>query len=122
MALFLWWASKARGWAPSCVPAANPATWWRCWAVNVTRIFSLVFALGALTAGLAGVLAAPIRGVEPFMGVEALGIAFVVVVIGGMGSFRGCAGGRAAGRHRAEPDEHVWPEGARLMIYSPWRP
>jgi branched-chain amino acid transport system permease protein len=47
-----------------------------------------VFALGAATAALAGVLAAPIRGAEPFMGIEALGVAFVVVV-GGLGSFSG---------------------------------
>ena len=57
--------------------------------INVTRVFSLVFALGAATAALAGVLAAPIRGVDPFMGIEALGVAFVVVVVGGMGNFLG---------------------------------
>jgi len=85
--------------------------------LNITRIFSLVFALGALTAGLAGVLAAPIRGVEPFMGVEALGIAFVAVVIGGMGSFWGAlAGGLLVGIVQSLMST-IWPEGARLMIY-----
>lgn len=85
--------------------------------LNINRIFSLVFALGAVTAGLAGVLAAPIRGVEPFMGVEALGIAFVVVVIGGMGSFGGAlAGGLLVGIVQSLMST-IWPEGARLMIY-----
>jgi branched-chain amino acid transport system permease protein len=85
--------------------------------LNVERTFSLVFALGAGTAALAGVLAAPIRGVDPFMGVEALGIAFVVVVIGGMGSFSGALiGGLVVGIVQSVMSS-LWPEGARLMIY-----
>ena len=56
---------------------------------NIHRLFGWTFALGVGLAGLAGILAAPIRGVHPFMGPEVLGIAFVVVVIGGMGSFVG---------------------------------
>jgi branched-chain amino acid transport system permease protein len=85
--------------------------------INVFRIFSLVFALGAATAALAGVLAAPIRGAEPFMGIEALGIAFVVVVVGGMGSFSGALlGGLLIGIVQSVMST-LWPEGARLMIY-----
>ena len=85
--------------------------------INVFRIFSLVFALGAATAALAGVLAAPIRGVEPFMGIEALGIAFVIVVVGGMGSFSGALlGGLLIGVVQSVMST-LWPEGARLMIY-----
>lgn len=85
--------------------------------INVFRIFSLVFALGAATAALAGVLAAPIRGAEPFMGIEALGVAFVIVVVGGLGSFGGAlAGGLLIGIVQSVMST-VWPEGARLMIY-----
>ena len=85
--------------------------------LNIYRIFSLVFALGAASAALAGVLAAPIRGVDPFMGVEALGIAFIVVVVGGMGSFSGAlAGGLLVGIVQSLMSS-LWPEGARLMIY-----
>lgn len=85
--------------------------------INVFRIFSLVFALGAATAALAGVLAAPIRGAEPFMGIEALGIAFVIVVVGGMGSFSGALlGGLLIGVVQSVMST-LWPEGARLMIY-----
>lgn len=84
---------------------------------NVFRIFSLVFGLGAATAALAGVLAAPIRGAEPFMGIEALGVAFVIVVVGGMGSFAGAlAGGLLIGVVQSVMST-LWPEGARLMIY-----
>jgi branched-chain amino acid transport system permease protein len=85
--------------------------------VNVFRIFSLTFALGAATAALAGVLAAPIRGVEPFMGVEALAVAFVIVVVGGMGSFSGALlGGLLIGIVQSVMST-LWPEGASLMIY-----
>lgn len=85
--------------------------------INVFRIFSLIFALGAATAAMAGVLAAPIRGAEPFMGIEALGIAFVIVVVGGLGSFSGAlVGGLLIGIVQSVMST-VWPEGARLMIY-----
>lgn len=85
--------------------------------INVFRVFSLVFALGAATAALAGVLAAPIRGADPFMGVEALSVAFVIVVVGGMGSFAGAlVGGLLIGVVQSVMST-LWPEGARLMIY-----
>jgi len=85
--------------------------------LNIRRIFSMVFALGAATAALAGVLAAPIRGVDPFMGVEALGIAFVAVVVGGMGSFTGAlVGGLLVGIVQSMMST-LWPPGANLMIY-----
>jgi branched-chain amino acid transport system permease protein len=76
------------------------------------------FAMGGALAGLAGALAAPLRGVEPFMGLEALGIAFVVVVVGGIGSFAGALlGGLLIGVVQSVMSS-VWPEGARLMIYA----
>ena len=85
--------------------------------IDVFRIFSLTFALGAFLAGLAGVLAAPIRGADPFMGPEALAIAFVVVVIGGMGSFAGAlAAGLLVGIVQSVMSS-LWSEGANLMIY-----
>jgi len=57
--------------------------------INVSWTFMIVFALGGALAGIAGALIAPIRGVYPLLGVELLIPAFVVVVIGGLGSFRG---------------------------------
>lgn len=84
---------------------------------NTLRINTLVFAAGAGLAGLAGALIAPIRGVEPFMGIEALSIAFVVVVIGGMGSYTGAlVAGILVGVVQSLMAT-IWPEGARLMIY-----
>jgi branched-chain amino acid transport system permease protein len=60
-----------------------------CLGINISRVFMLTFGLAMAVAGLGGVLAAPMRGVEPFMGDLILGICFATVVIGGMGSFIG---------------------------------
>ena len=85
--------------------------------VNVFRLFSLTFAGAAWLAAVAGTMAAPLRGVEPFMSFEALAIAFVVVVIGGLGNFVGAlAGGLMIGIVQSLMSS-IWPEGARLMIY-----
>jgi branched-chain amino acid transport system permease protein len=57
--------------------------------VDVRRLFMVVFGFGAMLAGFAGVMAAPILSVEPGMGDNMLILAFVVIVIGGIGSIRG---------------------------------
>ena len=54
--------------------------------IDVSKMFLIVFAIGA---GIAGALIGPIFGVYPTLGVEFLIIAFVVVIVGGVGSFRG---------------------------------
>jgi len=57
--------------------------------VNIRWLYTLVFALGALMAGFAGVIAAPVFAVESGMGESILILTFVVIVIGGIGSVRG---------------------------------
>ena len=57
--------------------------------VDISKLFTLVFALGALLAGLAGVMVGPIRSVQIGMGEQVLITTFVVIVIGGVGSVRG---------------------------------
>ncbi|MCK8783640.1 branched-chain amino acid ABC transporter permease [Roseomonas sp. NAR14] len=57
--------------------------------VDIGRLFTAVFGFGAMLAGFAGVLAGPIFSVEPGMGDNLLILAFVVIVIGGIGSIRG---------------------------------
>src|SRR3972149_2888026 len=53
--------------------------------IDIHRLFTVAFALGAYLAGIAGALTAPIRGLSPSLGVDMLGIAFVVVALGGRG-------------------------------------
>ena len=57
--------------------------------VDIRRLFMLVFGFGAMLAGFAGMMAGPILSVEPGMGDNVLILAFVVIVIGGIGSIRG---------------------------------
>jgi branched-chain amino acid transport system permease protein len=56
---------------------------------NVRRAFMVVFSIGAMAAGIAGVTYAPLAAVIPNMGEPFLVQCFVVVVIGGLGSFPG---------------------------------
>lgn len=57
--------------------------------VNIARLFTLVFAFGAMLAGFAGAIVAPILSVDSGMGESVLILAFVVIVIGGIGSIKG---------------------------------
>ena len=57
--------------------------------VNIKLLFTLVFGLGAALAGFAGMMQAPILTVQIGMGENILILAFVVIIIGGIGSIRG---------------------------------
>ena len=57
--------------------------------VNIRRLFMIVFGFGTMLAAFAGIMIAPILSVEPGMGDTILILAFVVIVIGGIGSIRG---------------------------------
>jgi len=57
--------------------------------VNIALLYTLVFGIGAALAGLSGLLAGPIYTVQSGMGDDVLILAFVVIVIGGIGSIRG---------------------------------
>jgi len=57
--------------------------------INISRLYTAVFALGAALAGLAGALIGAIQSVEVGMGEPVLILAFVVIVIGGIGSIKG---------------------------------
>ncbi|RUP32490.1 MAG: branched-chain amino acid ABC transporter permease [Curvibacter sp.] len=117
LAVLLWWVLEGTRLGSAVRAGSESTEMVSLLGIPVHRIFSLVFGLGAATAALAGVLAAPIRGAEPFMGIEALSVAFVVVVVGGMGSFSGALlGGLLIGVVQSLMST-VWPEGARLMIY-----
>ena len=61
----------------------------RALGIDVDRWMPMVFAFGAALAGLAGVLAAPMRNVSPVMGADVIITTFAIVVIGGMGSIVG---------------------------------
>lgn len=57
--------------------------------INIARLYTLIFALGAALAGLAGALVGALQSVQVGMGEPVLILAFVVIVIGGIGSIKG---------------------------------
>ena len=57
--------------------------------VNIKTLYTIVFALGAALAGLSGALIGAIQSVEVGMGEPVLILAFVVIIIGGIGSIKG---------------------------------
>jgi branched-chain amino acid transport system permease protein len=61
----------------------------RVLGISLKPVFTAVFGLGVAMAAISGVLASPLAGVEPAMGTHMGTFAFVVVVIGGLGSFWG---------------------------------
>ena len=66
--------------------------------INVRRTFLIVFAIGVTAVGLAGMLYAPVVAVTPDMGANFMAQSFVVIVLGGLGSFPGAVvGGLIAG-------------------------
>ena len=75
--------------APLCGAGTENLDMVNCLGINISKVFTLTFGLAMAIAGLSGVLVAPMRGVEPYMGDLILGICFAVVIIGGMGSFFG---------------------------------
>lgn len=87
--LGLWLLLERTRWGLVLRAGARDPQILRVLGVNVGRVWLAVFGLGAGLAGLAGWLAAPLQGAAPEMGVPVLAEAFVVTVVGGMGSLVG---------------------------------
>jgi branched-chain amino acid transport system permease protein len=86
--------------------------------IDINRLFTATFALGAYLAGIAGALTAPIRGLNPLMGVDMLGIAFVVVALGGLGNLPGAiVAGLIIGVAQSLV-ALVWPEASVAVIFA----
>ncbi|HEY5215904.1 MAG TPA: branched-chain amino acid ABC transporter permease [Pseudolabrys sp.] len=68
---------------------ANNAPMVSALGVDIRRLFMIVFGFGTMLAAFAGIMIAPILSVEPGMGDTILILAFVVIVVGGIGSIRG---------------------------------
>lgn len=85
--------------------------------ININAIYTLVFAAGAALTAFAGMIAAPVSSVYPGMGNQILIIAFVVVVIGGLGSIRGAFLGALLVGLTATWGAVLVPEYAGMAIY-----
>lgn len=86
--------------------------------INVTRTFLTVFGLGAMAAGFAGVINAPIVTVTPDMGADVLVQSFVVIVIGGVGSFWGAVAGGLISGEILSLVAMVAPAYSQVMLFA----
>ena len=85
--------------------------------IDISKIFTLVFGIGAALAGLAGVLAAPVQNVTPEMGNSILTETFVVVIIGGMGSIPGSILGGLIIGELITLGVVFWPPVANTLVF-----
>ena len=86
--------------------------------IDIGRVFFLVFCLGCLLAGVAGVIAAPVLSIAPGMDMTVLILALIVVVLGGPGSLKGVALGALIIGIADTYGQVVLPELARVTIYA----
>ena len=87
--------------------------------INVSLLFTLVFALGAFLAALGGVLAGPIIGVYPGADFEVMLLAFVVIIIGGLGNLTGALVGGVLVGLLDNFGKAFFPEFAQFTIFVP---
>jgi branched-chain amino acid transport system permease protein len=86
--------------------------------INVTRTFLVVFGLGSMAAGFAGVINSPIVAVNPEMGGLVLVQSFVVIVIGGVGSFWGAVVGGLIAGEILSLTSMVQPAYSQVMLFA----
>jgi branched-subunit amino acid ABC-type transport system permease component len=89
MIILLWLFLQRTRYGALIKAGAHDSEMVRALGVNLTRLRLLVFAFGTALAAVAGIVMAPIWGVRPHVGVDAVVPAFVVIVLGGVGSFWG---------------------------------
>lgn len=113
----VWWFLERTPYGAITKAGAHDGEMVRALGIDLGRLRSLVFALGTALAGVAGVIAAPMWSLKPTVGAEAVMPAFIVVVIGGIGSFWGAViGGLLLGTVSALSNLVV-PRGSILVMY-----
>jgi branched-chain amino acid transport system permease protein len=91
--LLLWLFLEKTPYGAMIKAGAHDSEMVRALGINLTRLRLFVFALGTALAAIAGIVLAPIWGVRPHMGVDAVVPAFLIIVLGGVGSFWGAVAG-----------------------------
>jgi len=87
--------------------------------IDTSRISMFIFALGALLAGLGGVIGGAFLGVYPGLDFQILPVAFAVVIIGGMGSLGGAAIGALIVGLADNFGKALFPEVSYFTLYAP---
>jgi branched-chain amino acid transport system permease protein len=115
--LVVWWALARTRIGVIVRAATERAELTRALGIDVGRWVTPVFGFGIALAGLAGVLAAPMRAVNPLMGADLIITVFAVVVIGGLGSiFGSVVAGFAVGMAQALGNTYV-PALSQTLVF-----
>jgi len=85
--------------------------------INMPRMFTLVFGIGSFMAGLAGALAAPIYAIIPSLASQWIILTFVIVIVGGIGSFWGAVVGGLLIGILSSMMELVYPPAVELTAF-----
>jgi branched-chain amino acid transport system permease protein len=111
------WAVRGTRFGKIVVSVINDREISQAIGINVNRVYTVSFTLGAFCAALGGALVAPTISVTPGFAVDATVLAFAVIAIGGMGSLEGAAlGALIVGLLRALA-VHLLPEADLVVIY-----
>lgn len=113
----VWWFIEKTPYGAIIKAGAHDGEMVRALGINLTRMRNLVFALGTALAGVAGVVAAPMWSLKPTIGAEAVMPAFIVVVIGGIGSFWGAVVGGLLVGLVSGLSNLVIPRGSIMVMY-----
>jgi branched-chain amino acid transport system permease protein len=86
---FLWWFQEKTKYGAIVRAGVDDEEMTQGIGINISLVKTLIFSLGALLAGFAGVIGGPFIGLSVGLDIEILLLAMVVVIIGGMGSLKG---------------------------------
>jgi branched-chain amino acid transport system permease protein len=85
--------------------------------VNISRVYTLAFAVGIFLAALGGAFTAPMISVQPGVSVGVIIVSFAVVIIGGLGSIEGAAIGALIVGMARSLAVHTWPVAELFSVY-----
>jgi branched-chain amino acid transport system permease protein len=115
----LWWFQEHTRLGTMLRAGVDDAEIARALGINVSLLFTLVFAAGAALAALGGVLAAPVLSLYPGADFDTLLLAFVVVIVGGLGSLRGALVGALLVGLLDDFGKAFFPQFALFTVFVP---
>lgn len=119
VAIFLWWLQERTGVGANVRASVDDQETAGAMGVNVGRLMTLVFGLGAALAALSGVAAGALMTVFPGADLQVLLLAVVVVIVGGLGSLRGAFVGAVLIGLLDTFGKALFPELAQFTIFAP---
>ena len=117
--LLLWWLQEGTALGAMVRAGVDDAETARTTGINVSRLSTAVFGFGAFLAALGGIMGGPFVGAYPGADFEILLLAFVVIIIGGLGSLKGAFFGGLLVGLLDNFGKALFPELALFTIFAP---